>query len=175
MKNQNDFLNWFQEWCLFFSVIKDIFCTQILEGYKYFIEHGSNLIPTSCSQVLFFLSGFQIPWIVCWDFILTQIILTPFPAHLAREFKVKWWSNFSFYYSINSLYHKLNFFKKMLLQSSFFRNLLFKSILITSCYQDPHFLQIKNTKSVSKCFNKKLQKHCHYFLIRMMTLHLLPF
>ena len=96
----------------FFSVIKDIFCTQILEGYKYFIEHGSNLIPTSCSQVLFFLSGFQIPWIVCWDFILTQMILTPFPAHLAREFKVKWWSNFSFYYSINSLYHKLNFFKK---------------------------------------------------------------
>lgn len=79
----------------FYSTIKDIFCPQILEGYKYFIERGSNLIPTSCSQVLFFLSRFQIPWIVCWDLILTQMIPTPFATHLAREFKAKWWSSFS--------------------------------------------------------------------------------
>ena len=96
MQNQNDFP--IQEWWLFlffFCAIKDIFCPQILEWYKYFNEHGSNLIPTSCFQLLFFLSRFQIPWIVGWDFILTQMILTHSPAHLAREFKVKWWSNFS--------------------------------------------------------------------------------
>ena len=95
IKNQTDFPNWFQEWWLFFGVIKDIFRPQILEEYNYFIEHGSYLISTSRSKVLFFLSRFQIPWILCWDFILLQMISIPFPAHLAREFKVKWWSNFS--------------------------------------------------------------------------------
>ena len=87
IKNQTDFPNWFQEWFLFSGAIKDIFCPQILEGYKYFSEHGSHLVPTSCSQVLFFLSRFQIP---CWDFVLSQMIPASFPAHLAREFKVKW-------------------------------------------------------------------------------------
>ena len=71
IKNQTDFPNWFQEWWLFFGAIKDIFCPQILEGYTYFFEHGSHLVPTPCSKVLFFLSRFQIPWILCWDFILS--------------------------------------------------------------------------------------------------------
>ena len=61
IKNQTDFPNWFQEWWLFFGAIKDIFNPQILEGYKYFFEHGSHLFATSCSQVLSFLSRFQIP------------------------------------------------------------------------------------------------------------------
>ena len=31
----------------------------------------------------------------CVETVQSQMISTPFPAHLAREFKVKWWSNFS--------------------------------------------------------------------------------
>ena len=65
------------------------------EGYSYFIEHGSHLVLTSCLRILFFLSKFQIPWILCWDFVLIQMIPFPFPMHLAKQFKVKWWSNFS--------------------------------------------------------------------------------
>ena len=54
IKNQIDFPNWFQEWWLFFGSIKDILCPQILDGYNYFDEHGSHLVTTSCSKVLFF-------------------------------------------------------------------------------------------------------------------------
>ena len=60
-----------------------------------FVQHGGNLIPTSCSQLLFFISRFQIPWILCWDFVQTQLIPPLFPPHLAVEFKLRWWSNFS--------------------------------------------------------------------------------
>ena len=95
IKNQINFPNWFQEWWLFFGAIKDILCPKVLEGYKYFSEHDSHLVPASYSQVLYFLSKFQIPQILYWDFVLSQMIPAPFPAHLAREFKVKWWSNFS--------------------------------------------------------------------------------
>ena len=79
IKNQNDFPNWFQEWWLFFGSIKDIFCPQILEEYQYFDDHGDHLVPTHCSKVLFFLSRFQNPWILCWDFVLSQMISTHFP------------------------------------------------------------------------------------------------
>ena len=61
IKIQNDFPNWFQEWWLFFGIVQDILCPQIQEGYSYFIEHGSHLVPTSCSRILFFLLKFQIP------------------------------------------------------------------------------------------------------------------
>lgn len=40
----------------FFCAIKEIFCSQILEGYNYFSKNGRHLISTSCSKVLFFLS-----------------------------------------------------------------------------------------------------------------------
>ena len=59
------------------------------------LNMGVTWFLTSCSQVLFFLSRFQIPWILCWDFVLSQMIPASFPMHLKREFKVKWWSNFS--------------------------------------------------------------------------------
>ena len=93
IKNQNDFPNWFQEWWLFFGATQDILCPQIKEGFSYFVEHGSHLLPAPCSRVMFFLSKFQIPWILCWDFVLIQMIPAPFPVHLARKFKVKWWSS----------------------------------------------------------------------------------
>ena len=95
IKNENDFPNWFQEWWLFFGATQDILCPQIKEGFSYFVEHGSHLLPAPCSRVMFFLSKFQIPWILCWDFVLIQMIPAPFPTHLARKFKVKWWSSFT--------------------------------------------------------------------------------
>ena len=95
IKNENDFPNWFQEWWLFFGATHDILCPQIKEGFSYFVEHGSHLLPAPCSRVMFFLSKFQIPWILCWDFVLIHMIPAPFPAHLARKFKVTWWSSFT--------------------------------------------------------------------------------
>ena len=95
IKSQNDFPNWFQEWWLFFGATQDILCPQIKEGFSYFVEHGSHLLLTSCLRVMFFLSKFQIPWILCWDFVLLQMIPAAFPALLARKFKVKWWSRFT--------------------------------------------------------------------------------
>lgn len=121
IKNQTKFLNWFQEWWLFFCIIKDFFCPQILKEYKYFSKHGSHLVPTSCSQVLFFLSRFQIPWILYWDFVLSQMIPVFFPAHFPREFKIKWWSILSFSYLENSTYPSMDIFKKFSFKTFFFK------------------------------------------------------
>lgn len=94
-KFKNDFPNWFQEWWLFFGAIPKIFCSQIKHVYYYFKEHAMGLIPTPSSQTIFFTSQFQIPLILCWDFVQTQMIQIPFLVYLVREFKVKWWLNFS--------------------------------------------------------------------------------
>ena len=68
----------------FFGIINDIFCPQIFEDYEYFTEHVSHLVPTPYSQVLFFFLRFQTPWILCWDFVLSQMILAHFPGHLEK-------------------------------------------------------------------------------------------
>lgn len=94
-KFKNDFPNWFQEWWLFFGAIPKIFCSQIKHVYYYFKEHAMGLIPTPSSQTIFFTSQFQIPLLLCWDFVQTQMIQIPFLVYLVREFKVKWWLNFS--------------------------------------------------------------------------------
>ena len=95
IKSQNDFPIWFQEWWLLFGATQDLLCPQIKEAFSYFVEHGSHLLLTSCLRAMFFLSKFQIPWILCWDFVLLQMIPAPFLAHLAIKFKVKWWSRFT--------------------------------------------------------------------------------
>ena len=94
-KFKNDFPNLFQEWWLFFSAIPKTFCSQIKHVYYYFKEHVMGLILTPSSQTIFFTSHFQIPLILCWDFVQTQMIQIPFLMYLVREFKVKWWLNFS--------------------------------------------------------------------------------
>ena len=42
----------------------------------------------------FFCAQFRIPWILCWDFCSHHVYPSPFPQHLAREFKIKWWAAF---------------------------------------------------------------------------------
>ena len=88
-KIQIFFPNWFQEWWLYFGTIPTILYPQIKSSFDYFKEQAKGLILVQCSQTLFFVTRFQIPWILCWDFIQTHQIDPPFPTHLAHEFKVK--------------------------------------------------------------------------------------
>ena len=50
--------------------------------------------PSGNSYSLSFCSQFRIPWILCWDFTTHSFLPPPYPQHLAREFKIKWWAAF---------------------------------------------------------------------------------
>ena len=71
----------------------------------FFVLKLVNLLNTSNPTVIafslletvihyFFCARFRIPWILCWDFNSHQFSPKPFPPHLAREFKIKWWAAF---------------------------------------------------------------------------------
>ena len=94
IKNQTDFPNWFQEWWLFFGAIKHIFCPQILEGYKYFSKHGSHWFRLPVHKYYFSFQDFKFLGFLVGT-LFSQMIPASFHVHLARELKVKWWSNFS--------------------------------------------------------------------------------
>ena len=88
------FTNWFQEWWLFFEATQNIFCPQIRKSFDYFKVNYESFFLSGNNYSLSFCSQFRIPWILCWDFTTHNFLPSPFPQHLAREFKIKWWAAF---------------------------------------------------------------------------------
>ena len=93
-KIQMIFPNWFQEWWLFFGAIQNILCPEIRKSFYYFKANCERFFPLGNSYSLSFCSQFRIPWILCWEFTSHNFLPAPFPQHLAREFKIKWWAAF---------------------------------------------------------------------------------
>ena len=91
---QKSFPNWFQEWWLFFGATPNILCPEIRKSFDYFKANCENFFPSGNSYSLSFYSQFMIPWILCWELTSHHILPAPFPQHLAREFKIKWWTAF---------------------------------------------------------------------------------
>ena len=93
-KTQKTFPNWFQEWWLFFGATQSIFCPEIRKFFYYFKVNCESFFPSGNSYSLSLCSQFRIPWILCWEFTTHNFLPLPFPQHLAREFKIKWWVAF---------------------------------------------------------------------------------
>ena len=93
-KSQMNFPNWFQEWWLFFGATPNIFCPNIRKSFDYFKVNSESFFPSGNSYSLSFCSQFRISWILCWDFTTHSFLPPPYPQHLAREFKIKWWTTF---------------------------------------------------------------------------------
>ena len=72
----------------------NIFCPEINKAFEYFKANCESFSPSGNSYSLFFCAQFRIPWILCWDFCSRHFSPSPFPPHLAREFKIKWWAAF---------------------------------------------------------------------------------
>ena len=88
-KMQRSFPNLFQEWWLFIGATPNIFCPEISKSFEYFKANSESFFPFGNSYSLFFCAQFRIPWILCWDFCSHHFSPSPFPQHLAREFKIK--------------------------------------------------------------------------------------
>ena len=88
-KMQRSFPNLFQEWWLFMGATPNIFCLEISKSFEYFKANSESFFPFGNSYSLFFCAQFRIPWILCWDFCSHHFSQSPFPQHLAREFKIK--------------------------------------------------------------------------------------
>ena len=69
-------------------------CPKIRKSFYYFKANCENIFPYGNSYSLSFCSQFRIPWILCWVFTTHNFPPSPFPQHLAREFKIKWWAAF---------------------------------------------------------------------------------
>ena len=93
-KSQMNFPNWFQEWWLFFGATPDMFCPEIHKYFDYFKVNSESFFPSGNSYLFSFCSQFRIPWILCWDFSTHSFLPPPYPQHLTREFKIKWWVAF---------------------------------------------------------------------------------
>ena len=72
----------------------NIFYLEISKSFEYFKANCESFFPYGNSYSLFFCAQFRIPWILCWDFCSHHFSPSPFPQHLAREFKIKWWAAF---------------------------------------------------------------------------------
>ena len=72
----------------------NIFCPEISKSFKYFKANNDSFFPSGNSYSLIFCAQFRIPWILCWDFCSHHYSPSPLPLHLAREFKIKWWTAF---------------------------------------------------------------------------------
>ena len=93
-QTQTSFPNWFQEWWLFLGAIPNIFCPDIRKSFDYFKVNSESFFPSGNNYSLSFCSQFRIPWILYWEFSTHNFLPSPFPRHLAREFKIKWWATF---------------------------------------------------------------------------------
>ena len=93
-QSQTSFPNWFQKCWLFLGAIPDIFCLDIIKSFDYFKVNSESFFPFGNNYLLSFCSQFRIPWILCWDFSTHNFLPSPFPRHLARGFKIKWWVAF---------------------------------------------------------------------------------
>ena len=88
------FPNWFQEWWLFFGATQNIFCLEIRKSFDYLKVNSESFFPFGNSYSLSFCSQLRIPLILCWEFATHNFLPSPYPQHLAREFKIKWWAAF---------------------------------------------------------------------------------
>ena len=93
-QTQTSFPNWFQEWWLFLGAIPYIFYLDIIKSFDYFKVNSESFFPSENNYSLSFCSQFRIPWILCWDFSTHNFLPLPFPRHLAKGFKIKWWVAF---------------------------------------------------------------------------------
>lgn len=91
---------WFLEWWMDFGPVPDIHPPIIQEAYSYYISKnlidGISKAPidTHLKPIRFY-AEFKVPWILCWNFAFDQFFQAPFPISIIREFKVKWWQNYS--------------------------------------------------------------------------------
>ena len=65
--------------------------------------------PSENSYLLSFCSQFGIHWILYWSFTSHYFCPSPFPMHLAMEFKIKWWTAFKI-----SSFHTFESIKKLI-------------------------------------------------------------
>ena len=79
---------------MFLGATQNIFCPEICKSFDYFKANCENLFPSRNSYSLSFCSQFRIPWILYWELTSHHFLPAPFPQHLAREFKIKWWAAF---------------------------------------------------------------------------------
>ena len=166
-KIQTIFPNWFQEWWLFLGAIQNIFCPKIRKSFDYFKANCESFFPLGNSYSLSFCSQFRIPWILCWEFTSHNFLPAPFPQHLAREFKIKWWAAFKIspsqaFESIKDWLdsQKPKSKKPTKTKYPFGLNLCQAQSLGPKLRPKSHFLQIMNIRPISKGPKRKLQKPC---------------
>lgn len=84
-------------WICGFGPSVEILPSQVLEGFQLFQLTAS--CPTYFSKLFNFWVQFSVPWILCWDYSI--INEEPgFPV-LARQIRVKWWTNYPNFARIN--------------------------------------------------------------------------
>ena len=135
----------------------NIFCPEISKSFEYLKANSDSFFPFGNSYSLFFCAQFRIPWILCWDFCSHQFSTKPFPSHLAREFKIKWWASFKItqaqtFYSVRD-WSKLKSPNQRSPQSPRYHsgpNLCQAQLLDPILLQKTHFIQIQPTWPISK-------------------------
>ncbi|KAI5669233.1 hypothetical protein M9H77_19086 [Catharanthus roseus] len=103
-----DFPIWFYEWWLYFGSLPDILPPIPTLGYNTWMKKQTGpkyVIP------VYFYAELRVPWIFCWSYKLDRIHSPnlEFPFSLIREFKIKWWTGYSFEFSSQETV--LNFFQ----------------------------------------------------------------